>query len=273
MTSLLVLTSDHEDVAEEFRDHFDEVEGHSLADARIRTGQPAEAFVDDLSIQEYDAVYLVPEPKASIYTRVLLESIQESQIACNLDPSSFMIMAKKHYLLKVLHEKDVPTPRAVAVSSEKGLVEIEDDLDFPAVARLYEEFEKIDTRPVEDAEDLNTFASRSEHGQHIVIAQDMVEGDVFDVLYIDGETISLHLEGDRWARPSETAYQYHSLTSEQQEIVEHTAKSIGTPICRVRIVDEQVVQVEADPELEMFAEESGKNVHGKVAKVLQGDDG
>ncbi|MDY6777131.1 MAG: hypothetical protein SVU32_00570, partial [Candidatus Nanohaloarchaea archaeon] len=113
----------------------------------------------------------------------------------------------------------------------------------------------------------------SKHGDHLIVVQEFLEGEVYDALYIDGETVALKLDGDDWRLTLDNAgTNYHNLSSEQREIVRDAAESIGAGICRVRLVDDKVVQVESKPRLELYRNESGKDVYGKVADFLTGDD-
>lgn len=269
LTSLLALTSDGE--AEDFEPHFDEVESRSLADVYVEAGDPSKLHIGEKELESFDSVYVQIKPEASIFARVALECIHNSGVRSNLDDSSFFIMAKKNYLFKVLDEKEVPIPPTLAVSTEKGLTEVEKNLSFPVVARMYEGFKRVDIEKIYDLEGLKSFAEHSTHGKSIILVQEFLEGEVYDSLFIDGEIVSLKLDSGPWDSKGSVGRQYHSLSSDQREIVKKTADSIGTPICRVRLIDDKVVQVESNPMLDRFAEESGKNVYGKVASFLKGD--
>lgn len=277
LTSLLILTNDGEEVAEGFEDEFDEVLVRSLADVNVMAGgtdTKAEALIDGVDIEEYDALYIDPQPQTTIYAKVFLEVVQDHHIPCNLDPTTLAIIAKKFYLFKVLRERDVSIPPTVTVSTEKGLSDIEADLEFPVVAEKFEGFEKIDTEKIADPDGLKSFAEHSEHGNHLIMAHDFVEGEVYDTLYIDGELISLKLEGEEWRKSLDdgSGKNYHNLSSEKQELVQDTVDAIGARLCRVRIVEDQVVKVSASPRLDVFQDASGKDVYGLVGDMLTEDD-
>ena len=270
MTSLLVLTNDRERL-EEFEGEFENADFHSLADVSVNSGMEPRVMVQETDISEYNSVFLDPEPKAAIFSRVFLEGLQDESINCNIEPNTFFILSKKHYLFKVLKEKDVPIPDTAAVSGQKGLTNIEQDLDFPVVGKMYEEFERKDIKRIQNLEELKRFAERSEYGKNYVVIQEYVEGEIFDVLYIDGEIVSLKVEGDRWDE-NELSRTYHSLSSDQKEVVKKTAESIGTKFCRIRLAEDKVVQVKTRLGLDEFKKVSGKNVFGKVSRVLKGDE-
>ncbi len=270
MTSLLVLTNNEEKYTD-FEEEFEEVAYYSLADVSVNSGTEPRVKVEDKNIkEEFDAVYLEPEPKASIYGRVFLEALQDENINANLKPNTFFILTKKHYLFKVLKEKQVNIPNTVAVPSEKGLTAIENNLDFPVVAKMYENFERKDIAKLDDCEELDSFAERLEYGENYTVIQEYKEGDIFDVLYIDGKTISLKIEGD-WEE-DDVSRSYHNISADQKEEVCKAAKSIGTKLCRVRMVGDHVVQMKPNLDLDMFKKVSGKGVFGKTAKVLIGDN-
>ncbi len=268
LTSLLALTSDEPGGFEEY---FDEVVQASLADASIVTGEMPEVRVEGREIEEFDTVFLNPDPKAAIYARVFLESLQGRELRTSMDASTFFIMAKKHYLFKVLSERNVNIPTTLAVSNSQGVGGVK-ELEFPAVAKLYEGFELSNVEKVEDIDGLSSVAGRAEHGENFVLVQETVEGEMYESLYIDGEVVSLKVEGDRWSMGNDTSMKYHSLGSEKEDIVKDAAESIGTGLCRVRLKGDRIVDVDPDPELDMFQELSGKNVYGKVAEFLKGDE-
>lgn len=289
MTNLLILANDPGQLVEGFEPAVDEVTGASLADAAIRVGDEtrrsetrsskhrstdgARLTIDGVEAKQFDAVFLKPEPKAAIYGRVLLELLQERHIPCNVDASSFFIMTKKHYLLEVLEEHGVPLPPTVALSTEKGLTKAEEELDFPLMAKMYDGFQRVDITKIEDVGELKTFAEHAEHGKNVVIAQEFLEGDVYDALYMDGDIVSTEVEGG-WKTDTENrSYTYHSLSSDQQDVVQRAAEAIGTALCRVKLVDQTVIQMESDLRLPQFREVSGKDVYGHIADVLVGDDG
>lgn len=269
--NLLILTND-EDEAAGFEDHFEDPDVRSLADVGIKTGSPATVKVDGTPLTEYDAIYLDPEPKASIYARVLLETIQENRIPCNLNPTAFFIMAKKHYLFKVLEEREIDIPPTVAISTEKGLSAIEDDIEFPAVAKMYEGFKRDDITRVKNHDELKTFAEHAEHGKNVIIVQELIEGDLFDALYVDGEVIALKMDREDWPSSRGNNPRYHNLSSEQEDTLEAAARFIGTDVCRFTMMGNNIIDVRSQPDLHHFQEESGKNVYGRVASVLEGDD-
>lgn len=269
LTSLLALTTESE--AEGFEDDFEEVVQRSLADAAIETGELPAVRIGGTDIEDYDSIYINPEPKAAIYARVLLESLQDRHIDTNLSPSAFLIMTKKHYLFKVLSERNVPIPRTVALSTANGLTGLEETLEFPVAATMYSGFEREGVERVEDMDGLSSIAERAEHGENVVIVQEVVDGDLYDALYVDGEAVSVKIEGERWEVGDDATMNYHSLSSEQEESVEAATDAIGTDLCRVRLKGERVVDVSSDPALQRFADLSGKNVYGKASEMLRGD--
>ena len=83
--------------------------------------------------------------------------------------------------------------------------------------------------------------------------------------------ISLKVEGSPWTEGGEISLSYHGISDTQKEIVKNAVESIGTSICRIRIRGERIMDMDTDPRLELFKQESGKNVYGRVADYLKGD--
>lgn len=276
MSNLLILASDFEDQTQRFSSYFDEVDAKSLADVMIdsETGKVSDVLVDGEDIEQWDAVYLKPEPKAFNYTRVLLEVLSVKDVKCNIDTSSIFILTKKPYLAKVLADKGNSIPTQASISTEKGMTELEKDVDFPVVAKKYSDLELTETKIFDDFDELKTFAELTEHGKDFLMIQEHEDDEeVFELLYIDGKIISLKVEGSPWKESEETSYSYHGISDTQKEVVEKAVESIGTSICRVRLRGEKIMDMDTDPRLEMFKEKSGKNVYGRVADYLKnGDD-
>ncbi|MDY6773878.1 MAG: hypothetical protein SVS85_01655 [Candidatus Nanohaloarchaea archaeon] len=272
MTSLLILTSNG-DEGGPFQDHFEEVVQRSLADVRITaSGTETSVVADDVPVEEFDSVFLNPSPRTAIYARVLLESVHEG-VETNLAPSALNIMAEKHYLFKVLSERNVPVPKTLAFSTEKGLTNAEESIDFPAVAIVFDGFERESVEQVEGTDDLLSAAERLEHGDNVMLVQEKVEGDLYDTLFIDGETISVKVETEGWGIDEEGNANYHSLPSEQEDTVQMAASAIGSDLCRIQTRGGKVINVDSSPRLERFQDLSGKNVYGKVAELLKGGTG
>jgi hypothetical protein len=273
---LLILANEFKDEAERFREHFEEVEVKSLADCLIDVNGDTELMIDGERIENWEAVYINPEPKAFNYTRVLLESISRKEVSCNLNPSSIFILNKKPYLFSVLADKGVKISKQVAISTEKGMTELQRDIEFPVIARKYSSFELAEMQVFEEFDSLKSFAELSEHGQDLLMIQEKSdeEEDVFDVLYIDGKMISLKLEEKPWEqdRYNSITKKYHGISGSQKELVKEAVESVGADICRVRVQGEKVLDIANRPDLEEFKQKSGKNVYGRISDLLKGDE-
>jgi len=264
----LILGKDFE--TEMFEEHFEEVEEKSLADTMITMNGGSEVLINGEDIETWDAVYIQPESKAVQFSRVLMETLSLKEIHCNLNTSVF-IPVKKPYLLQVLSEKEVKTPVQTSISTEKGLTEIEKEVEFPVVTKKYRNLDLEETKIFDNFENLKKFCENTEHGESFVVIQEYSEEDVFDILYIDGDIISLKLEDNPWSSEEVVTGKYHSLSDKQKEVVKDAVSAIGLKICSLRLNGTEVMDVKNDPQLERFREESGKNVYGRVASMLEGD--
>lgn len=265
---ILIIADNFE--TEMFEEHFEEIDEKSLANTMITVNGETEVLVNGEDIENWDAMYLEPESKAIGFSRVLMEALSLKDIECNMNTSMF-VPDKKPYLLQVLSEKKVSTPEQTSISTEKGLTEIEKDIDFPVIAKKYKDLYLEEAKIFEEFGDLKKFSENTEHGKSFILIQEYIEDDIFDILYIDGDIISLKLDEAPWESQDSVSGQYHSLSDEQKKVVEDAASAIGLKICRIRLNGEKVLDVENDPQLERFREESGKNVYGRVASMLKGD--
>ena len=269
---LLILANNFEASKKRLDNYFDQVDKKSLADVLIDTD--GNVLIDGENITEWDSAYIDPEPKAFNYLRVLIETIEQKSIKCNLDPASIFVQGKKPFLFSVLADKGVKIPNQVAISTEKGLTEIERELDFPVLAKKYSSFELAESKIFEEFDELKAFSELSEHGKDFIMIQEYRDDEIFDILYVDDSIISLKLETSPWnkAESSAVGKKYHSISSSQKETVKKAVNSLGTKICRVRLCGDEVIDVDSRPNLEEFKEKSGKNVFGRVADALKEDD-
>ncbi|MFB6294438.1 MAG: RimK family alpha-L-glutamate ligase [Candidatus Nanohaloarchaea archaeon] len=268
--NLLTITDD-DTLVDRLDEHVDTVDQASIADARVVAGDGTEVMVNGTPLDDYDALYLAPNPQIAIFSRVFLETLLNHDITANIGPTAFFILAKKSYLYHVLAERNVPIPPTATVSTENGVSGLEDDLSYPLIGKKFEGFQRRDMSLLESGEELSSFAEHLEHGDHFLVLQEKVDGDVYDCLYIDGDVVSLSLDGEGWRKRSgEATESYHSISSSLEEVVADAAQSIGADICRVRLVGDTVVDAALDPALERFHDISGKNVYGNVADMLEG---
>jgi glutathione synthase/RimK-type ligase-like ATP-grasp enzyme len=262
---------DTEQLEDRFAAYFDDVTTKSIANVRIDAGNGEEVRIGGEKINAYDALYLQPKPQTAIFSRVFLEVLLEKDIRTNIDAAAFFILAKKNYLFQVLEEKDIPIPATAIVSTEKGISGIEDHIGYPLVGKKFEGFERRDMSLLEEEGELRSFVEHMDHGEHVLILQEFLEGEVYDCLYVNGDIVSLKLTGDSWrVRSGEAKESYLTIPSDLEEIVEQTAHSIGADICRVRLVDGHVTEAYLDPDLERFTSASGKNMYERVASYLTG---
>lgn len=268
--NLLIIADEEEELEEHFSDYFDDITTKSIANVRIDAGNGEDVRVGGERIDDYDALYLQPKPRTAIFSRVFLEVLLEKDINTNVDAAAFFILAKKNYLFQVLEEKHVPIPTTAIISTEKGVSSIQDHMEFPLIGKKFEGFVRRDMNRLESEEELRSFVEHMDHGEHMLILQEFVEGDVFDCLYVDGDIVSLKLSGESWRiRSGEAKEAYHTIPSQLEEVVEETANSIGADICRVRLVDGKVTEAYLNPDLERFTAVSGKNMYEKVASYLK----
>ncbi len=269
MTKTLIIANNFESETENFRKHFENLEKKSLADIRMHSGKNPDVYVQDEKIGPEHILYVNPRAEAFNYTRVLAEIITQTQASANLNPSSIFILMKKPYMIKVLQEKEIPVPKQASISSKRGLTGLEKDLEPPLILKKYSDFKLDRVEKVESFDELEDLGDLDPES-NFVLLQEIPEGGFFDVLYIDGEKISLKVEGDIWE--DDVVRKYHGLSDTQKEIVDKAAKAVGTDICRVSLKGEKVMDMDVRPQLEMFEKHSGKNVYGRIVEVLKSDE-
>lgn len=263
-------------MGEKFEDHFEEVYTYSIEDVKIDADQEeVTSYVGGQRVDEYDALFIRPTPKAVTFTSIFLESIMEKEIKPVMDGPSYYIIAKKPYLFKVLTEKEVSVPRTFVVSSEKSISSVKKKLEGPVVCKKFEGFQRKDIMRTEDPDDIEAFSESLEHGKDYMVIQEFVEGDVYDCLYIDGDIISTKLTGDYWRKSpkgDKCSENYHKPPSDVSEVAKQAAEAIGSRFCSIRLVGNKVVDMHMNPDIERFMKISGKDTYEKISEMLRPEE-
>lgn len=223
------------------------------------------------SVESFDAVFAEIPEKNAVFGRVLLELIEEKDINLNYPSTAFFIMAKKNYLYSVLHEKDIPAPKTVAISSRKSARNIYEHLKGPLIARKFENMEETERSKLDEVQDIEEFAEGSEHPENVLLFHEMPSGDKYKCLYAGGTVISLLDSTDSW-KVKDEKLKYSSISSDQEETVRKTARNLGTPVAEVILRGEKVADVNPNPDLEQYTEISGKDAYQAVSEALKSDN-
>lgn len=268
----LLILSERDGLEDQFDPYFDEVQQRSFSSTRINLLQNEEkVLVKGGPAENYDGLFLIPEPGLVIYGRAMLEKL-ERELKTNLDSTSSYILLKKQYLYKVLNERNVPVPKTVVIGSQKSVSGIK-NLNYPVVGRMYEGFEDREKEVLHNKDEVLNFAEPIEYGEEVAVLQEFIEGEVFDCLVIGDEVVGLKLSnGGKWSLPAgEGKEKYYKVSSEVRNLVVKARKAVGPKVCRVKVVGDKVVNLSPDPCLERFEKASGKNTYEKVANLLQGE--
>lgn len=256
---------------EELDDLFDEVEEVDLDQVapEVVNGKK-DVRIAGNSVEEYDAAYVEVPPKNAVFGRVALEMIREKGVKTNQSSTGFFIASKKNYLYYVLHEKDIPAPKTVAVATDKASRNIEKELRGPLIARRLENLEESETKKLDTVQEISEFAEGSEYDQDILLFHEYNSGDKYRCLIAGNQIISLRDRSEGW-RFDRDSLSYSNISDKQKEVVDKTRKALGTPILEVKLRGKEVYDLEPNPDLELFKDVSGKNAFEDAAEVLKGN--
>lgn len=264
---LLKITDDRE--FEEFDELFEETRHIDIEQVSPSViDETIDVKIDGESIKEYDGAFLRIPRKNAVFGRVLLEIMEENGLKMNYSSTAFFTMAKKNYLYYVLHDKDIRAPKTVAVASEKAVRNIDKELEFPVIGREFENMTETETSRLEDMEAVKEFAEGVEYGEDVLLFQESVEGDKYRCFIAGDTVISLADKSEGWQIGKDNL-NYSTLSQDIQELVKKTRKALGTPVAEVLIKDDQVIDVNPNPDLETYTDISGKNAFEAVAKELK----
>lgn len=217
-------------------------------------------------LNEFDAIFAQIPKKKAVFGRVLLEMIEDEGLVLNYPSTAFFIMAKKNYLYHVLHEKDIPAPETVVAASEKAVRNVEKYLRGPLVAREFEQMVQKESTKIEKVGEIKEISEGLNPQENIMVFNELSYGDKYRCLVIGDQIISLEDKSETWKITTDNL-QYVNLPSDLRDIVQRTSNIIGTNIAEVLIQDGRVVDVNPNPDFEMYTEVSGKNSFESVKKL------
>ncbi len=224
--------------------------------------------VDGRSISEYDAAYLEIPSKNAVFGRVLLEMIQDQDVRVNYPSTGFFIMAKKNYLYYVLHEKDIKSPDTIVVADRKAIRNLDREIEYPVIGQRFSGMSMVERHKLFSHEDVEDLAEGVEYGDEVLIFQEAKEGDKYKCMAAGGQLISLEDRTEGW-RVVNDKLQYSTLPGELKDRVRGAMNAIGTEYGEFILQGGHIIDINPNPDLELYTELSGKNAFESVAKVLR----
>lgn len=220
------------------------------------------------SLEDFDAVFADISTKNAVFGRVLLEMIEEREIPVNYSSTAFFTMAKKNYLYHVIQEKSIPTPKTAVIADQKAARNLENHLKGPLEAKKIEELQEVEVTKIDAVEEIHEFAEGVDYGNSVLLFSELSEGEKYRCFIAGEKIIGLRDTSDGWKVKSDSL-SYSNIPGDLEQIVRDTAKVLGTKVAEVILRDGQVVDVNPNPDLEMYHSISGKNSYEAVAEVLK----
>lgn len=261
-----------ENYKEKFQEHFKNVETVKIEELTPEViNKKSDVKKHAKSVAEYDAAFFQIPQKNAIFGRVLLETIEEMGVQTNYASTAFFTTAKKNYLYHVLHERNIPSPKTAVIADEMAVRNIENYLKGPLVARRLKNLEGVEKTKIDEVQEIKKFSEGLEYGENLLIFSEFVKGDKYKCLYAGGDLISLKDTSEDW-QFDEASLKYSSLSSDMKETVKIACNEIGIPVAEVIIRGDKIIDINPNPELEMYTELSGKDAFESVAEVLKGGE-
>ncbi|QGA80671.1 ATP-grasp domain-containing protein [Candidatus Nanohalobium constans] len=266
----LLRISDSE-TEEDFENFFEQVQTKSLDQLAPQViDQVPDVKVDGETVDKYDAVYAEIPSKNAVFGRVLLEMIEEKGIPVNISSTSFFTAAKKNYLYHVLTQKNIECPKTVSIASEKAARGIERHIKGPVTARRFEELEEVESKKLDTVESIQGFTEGVEYGEEFILFQEYSSGDKYYCLVLGDKVISLKDNTEDW-KFSKDKLKYSNISNDKKEIVQGAANALGADIIEVKLRGQEVVDMNPQPDLQMYERKAGQDVHQNVSQVLKGE--
>lgn len=222
------------------------------------------------TVEEFDAAFLEIPEENPVFGRVLVEMMQEAGLGVNYPSVAFFIMAKKNYLSYVLHQKGVEAPEMLSVASSKASRNVGKYLDYPFVAKRFDEMVLTESSLIENQEELEEFTEGVEYGEDLVLFRQQTEGDKYRVFYCGESMVSLEDRTEGWKHSTDKLH-YSNVSSDIKEQVRKAVNGIGTLYAEVLIQGGKVVDVNPNPDLETYRQVSGKNTYESVEQLVRGE--
>jgi glutathione synthase/RimK-type ligase-like ATP-grasp enzyme len=220
------------------------------------------------SLDDFDSVFADIPPKNAVFGRVLLEMMEERGIPVNYSSAAFFTMAKKNYLQHVLQEKSIPTPKTAVVADQKAVRNLENHVKGPLEAKKIRGLQEVENTKIDAVEGIHEFAEGVGYGDNILLFSELSEGEKYRC-FIGGERIiGLKDTSEGWKVKSDNL-SYSNIPGDLEQIVRDTARALGTKVAEVILRNGEVIDVNPNPDLEMYNDISGKNSYQAVAEVLK----
>lgn len=270
MINIRLLTISTKEI-EEFDEFFDEVKKADVSEVspEVIKGERKVSIGEEF-VEEYDAVFTSLPPQNAVFGRVLLETIEEKEIPVNNYSTAYFTSAKKNYLYYVLSKRGIPCPETVSVASEKAARNIGDHLDFPVVGRRLEELKETEKRKLESEDEVQSFSEGTEYEEDVILFQELNPETKYRCLVIQDEIISLKEPSNSWKFKAENL-KYSNISDTQTEIIENACRSIGLKVAEILIRGEEIYDINPNPDLDMYSEKAGKNIHSEVSELLKNE--
>jgi hypothetical protein len=225
--------------------------------------------IGEKNLAEFDAVFANIPVQNAVFGRVMLEMIEEKGLNVNYSSTAFFTMAKKNYLLHVLKQKNIVSPKTAVIADGKAARNLEEHLKGPLEARRIKDLEQTESKKIDSVEGIQEFAEGTDYGEEIMIFSELSEGEKYRCMVAGEEVFSLKDSSDDW-KISEDNLAYSNLPTKLEERVRSVMKALGAGFGEVLLRDGEVVDVNPNPSPEKFKQISGKNTYEAVADNLKG---
>ncbi|MFB6100117.1 MAG: hypothetical protein ABEK16_02485 [Candidatus Nanohalobium sp.] len=268
----LLKITDGGECAEELDQHFESVQTVDLEkiSPQVIDGQP------DLKIngleESFDTVYAEIPVENAVFGRVLLEMIEEKAIPVNYSSTSFFAMAKKNYLYYVLHEKNVSAAKTAVVADEKAARNLENHIKGPLIARKFEDLAEVEKKKIDTVEGIGAFTEGVDYGENFLLFQEYSEGGKYRCLVAGDEVISLEDISEGWELSDENL-RYANVPGDVKEMVLDAKNALGARVAEVLVRDQEIVDLNPNPDLELYSDVSGKDVYKNLSSALKQEEG
>ena len=259
------------DSDEELEQHFEEVTVASLEEVapQIKDGKQDVKISGEL-VDKYDAVFTNIPAKNAVFGRVLLEMIEERGINTDISSTAFFTASKKNYLYYVLQQKNINSPKTIAIASEKATRGIEKHIKGPVIARRFENLEEVETKKLGTVESMHGFAEGVEYEDQFILFHEFSSDDKHRCLKIGDKIISLSEGSESWKFNGENL-KYSNISKDREELVRKAANALGAEVVEVELRGNEVFDVNPNPDFSVYEDKSGQDLYGKMVEVLESD--
>ncbi len=265
-------------ILEEAKQFFEKTDHLDIRKIQVEASDKLKVTYENKPLEKYDCVYVRGSYKYSMLQRSITRALN-SEVYMPLKPEAFTIGHDKFLTLLELIKNKIPLPKTYLAANTELAKKLLDEVNYPIIMKIPSGTQGKGVMFADSIASAKSMLDTLEVFKQPYILQEYVETNATDIrAIVVGNKVVAAMK--RKAIKSELRANIHmgaqgqpyELNSDQEQIAIKSARSIGTEICGVDILDAggkpQVIEVNLSPGLKGITHFTKKNVAYNIAKFL-----